>query len=71
MYQTSVRSTCLYLYKTASTCQNIYNLRGKSTKIYEILMFLMAKFNGDPKVSNQHEVLSSVVTVLLKGATSN
>ncbi|KAJ8919466.1 hypothetical protein NQ315_016566 [Exocentrus adspersus] len=41
------------------------------TTIYEILMFLMAKFNDDPKVSNQHEVLSPVVTVLLKGATSN
>ncbi|CAH2011914.1 unnamed protein product [Acanthoscelides obtectus] len=41
------------------------------TAIYEILMFLKAKFNDEPKVSSQHEVLSPVVSVLLKGANGN
>ncbi|KAJ8952632.1 hypothetical protein NQ314_007491 [Rhamnusium bicolor] len=41
------------------------------TAIYEILMFLRAKFNDEPKIASQHEVLSPVVTVLLKGAISS
>nr|CAI5856145.1 unnamed protein product [Callosobruchus analis] len=41
------------------------------TAIYEILMFLKAKFNDEPKISNQHEVLSPVMTVLLKGANGS
>ncbi|KAJ8940887.1 hypothetical protein NQ318_004584 [Aromia moschata] len=41
------------------------------TAIFEILMFLKAKFNDEVKISNQNEMLSPVVTVLLKGATSN
>nr|CAH7724157.1 unnamed protein product [Callosobruchus chinensis] len=41
------------------------------TAIYEILMFLKAKFNDEPKISSQHEVLSPVMTVLLKGANGN
>ncbi|XP_056630323.1 synembryn [Diorhabda sublineata] len=41
------------------------------TAIYEILMFLKAKFNCETSISNQHEIFSPVVTVLLKGATSH
>ncbi|KAG5879237.1 hypothetical protein JTB14_006037 [Gonioctena quinquepunctata] len=41
------------------------------TAIFEILMFLKAKFNDEPKLSSQNEVLSPVVTVLVKGAGSH
>ncbi|CAH1159707.1 unnamed protein product [Phaedon cochleariae] len=41
------------------------------TAIYEILMFLKAKFNDQLKINNQHEILSPVVTVLLKGASGH
>ncbi|XP_060530582.1 synembryn-A [Cylas formicarius] len=39
--------------------------------IYEILMFLKAKFSDETGVSKQLEVYSPVLTVLLKGATTH
>ncbi|XP_028134731.1 synembryn [Diabrotica virgifera virgifera] len=41
------------------------------TAIYEMTMFLKAKFNDQPDIYNQHEILSPIVTVLLKGATTH